>query len=46
MRADRAKPSAPPWTLTGLWELILEAFNESKAVPDTVQMIDTTTLRG
>ena len=33
------------WTLAGLWELILEALNESEAVPDSVQMIDSTVIR-
>lgn len=33
------------WTLAGLWELILSALNESEAVPDSVQMIDSTIIR-
>ncbi len=33
------------WTLAGLWDLILEALNESEAVPDSVQMIDSTIIR-
>src|SRR3546814_12169993 len=33
------------WTLAGLWELILEALNESATVPDSVQMIDSTIIR-
>ena len=33
------------WTLAGLWELILEALNESAIVPDSVQMIDSTIVR-
>ncbi len=33
------------WTLAGLWELILEVLNESQAVPDSVQMIDSTVIR-
>ena len=33
------------WTLTGLWELVLDALNDSGAVPDTVQMIDSTVIR-
>jgi transposase len=33
------------WTLAGLWELILSALNESEAVADTVQMIDSTIIR-
>ncbi|NJS40608.1 MAG: IS5 family transposase [Rhodobacteraceae bacterium] len=28
------------WTLAGLWEGILEALNESRLVPDALQMID------
>lgn len=33
------------WTLAGLWETILEVLNDSAAVPDTVQMIDSTIIR-
>lgn len=33
------------WTLSGFWELILEALNESGAMPDQVQMIDSTVIR-
>ncbi len=33
------------WTLAGLWDLILEALNESKQVPDQVEMIDSTIIR-
>lgn len=33
------------WTLAGLWEQILEALNESGAVPDALQMIDSTVIR-
>lgn len=33
------------WTLAGLWETILEVLNASEAVPDSVQMIDTTIVR-
>ena len=33
------------WTLAGLWELILEALNESGAAPGQVQMIDSTIIR-
>lgn len=33
------------WTLSGLWDILLEALNESAAVPDTVQMIDSTIVR-
>lgn len=33
------------WTLTGLWELMLEALTESGAVSDHVQMIDSTVIR-
>ena len=33
------------WTLAGLWELVLDALNDSGAVPDTVQMIDSTVIR-
>lgn len=33
------------WTLAGLWESILEVLNESEAVPDSVQMVDSTVVR-
>lgn len=33
------------WTLSGLWELILEALNESGEGSPTVQMIDSTIIR-
>jgi len=33
------------WTRAGLWELILEALNESEAMPDQVQMMDSTIIR-
>lgn len=33
------------WTLLGLWEQILEALNESRIVPDALQMIDSTVIR-
>jgi len=33
------------WTLVGLWEMILEVLNESEAVPNQVQMIDSTIVR-
>lgn len=33
------------WTLAGLWELMLEALNESDIAPDSVQMIDSTVIR-
>ncbi|MBB1493401.1 IS5 family transposase [Paracoccus sp. MC1854] len=33
------------WTLAGLWEQIMDALNESKAVPDALQMIDSTVVR-
>ena len=33
------------WTLAGLWEQIMEALNESGAVPDALQMIDSTVIR-
>lgn len=33
------------WTLAGLWETILEVLNDSEAVPDKVQMIDSTIVR-
>jgi len=33
------------WTLAGLWDLILDALNESETMPDQVQMIDSTIIR-
>ena len=33
------------WTLAGLWEDILEALNQSGAVPNAIQMIDSTVIR-
>ena len=33
------------WTLAGLWEQIMDALNESGAVPDALQMIDSTVVR-
>ena len=33
------------WTLSGLWELILDALNTSGIMPDQVQMIDSTVIR-
>ena len=33
------------WTLSGLWEYILEALNQSGAVPDSLQMVDSTVIR-
>jgi transposase len=33
------------WTLAGLWDLLLEALNETEGVGETVQMIDSTIIR-
>ena len=33
------------WTLSGLWELVLDALNDSGARPCHVQMIDSTIIR-
>ncbi len=33
------------WTLAGLWDMILEALNESGTMPEQVQMIDSTVIR-
>ena len=33
------------WTLAGLWELVLDTLNDSGALPDQVQMIDSTVIR-
>jgi transposase len=33
------------WTLAELWDLVLEALNENKTVPDQVEMIDSTFIR-
>jgi transposase len=33
------------WTLAGLWEDILDALNQSGAIPDALQMVDSTVIR-
>ena len=33
------------WTRSGLWDVLLEALADSGAVPDSVQMIDSTIVR-
>ncbi len=33
------------WTLAGLWEQMMDALNESGAVPHALQMIDSTVVR-
>ena len=33
------------WTLAGLWEAIMDALNQSGAVPHALQMIDSTVVR-
>ena len=33
------------WTVSGIWELLLEALNDTEDVPDSVQMIDSTIVR-
>ena len=33
------------WTLAGVWELMLDALNDSGVLPDSVQMIDSTVIR-
>lgn len=33
------------WTLSGVWEVMLEALGESGAVPDSLQMVDSTIVR-
>jgi len=33
------------WTLFGVWDVLLDALNDVKAVPDTVQMIDSTIIK-
>lgn len=33
------------WTLAGLWEDIMDALNQSGAVPSALQMIDSTVIR-
>ena len=33
------------WTLAGLWVEIMDALNQSGAVPDALQMIDSTVIR-
>lgn len=33
------------WTVAGVWEILLEALNDTEDVPDSVQMIDSTIVR-
>ena len=33
------------WTLAGLWEAIMDALNQSRLVPDALQMVDSTVVR-
>ncbi len=33
------------WTRAGLWDILLEALAKTEAVPDTLQMIDSTIIR-
>ena len=33
------------WTLSGLWDILLDALNDAQAVPDSLQMIDSTIVR-
>jgi len=33
------------WTLAGLWEDILDAFNHAGVAPDKLQMVDSTVIR-
>ena len=33
------------WTLAGLWDLVLEALNDSETIPHQVEMIDSTVIR-
>jgi transposase len=33
------------WTLAGLWEQVMDALNESRIVPDALQMIDSMVIR-
>ena len=33
------------WTLSGLWDLLLETLNDAKDVGATVQMVDSTVVR-
>ena len=33
------------WTLAGLWDVLLDAFNETTGVGESVQMIDSTIVR-
>ena len=33
------------WTLAGVWDLLLEAVNDTEGVGETVQMIDSTVIR-
>lgn len=33
------------WTRAGLWDIVLEALAKTEAIPDTLQMIDSTIIR-
>ncbi len=33
------------WTLSGLWDVLLEALNDTEAIPSSLQMIDSTIVR-
>ena len=33
------------WTLSGLWDVLLDALNDTKAIPSSLQMIDSTIVR-
>ncbi len=33
------------WTLSGLWDLLLEVLNDTEGVGEAVQMIDSTVIR-
>lgn len=33
------------WTLSGLWDLLLETLNDTEDVPSSLQMIDSTVIR-
>jgi len=33
------------WSVSGVWDVLLEAVANSRAAPDTVQMIDSTVIR-
>ena len=42
---SRAYRQVRRWTLAGLWQQIIDALNQSRAVPDALQMTDRKVIR-